>query len=51
MCNKLKTNSLALIDDWILEQVHMGSDHAADSAEARFMKELLKMEKSPFTVL
>ena len=48
---KLKSDVLTQIDEWILDEAQMVSDHGAVSAEARAMKELLKMDKSPLAGL
>ena len=43
----LKANVLMLIDEWILDEVQMACDHGAGSGEARAMKDLVKMDRSP----
>ena len=48
---ELKANVLTLIDEWILYEVQMACDHGVGYAEARVMKKLIKMEKSPLAGL
>ena len=48
---ELKADALTLLNDWILDEVQMACDHGAGSAEARTMKDLVRMDKSSLSGL
>ena len=47
----LKADALTLLNEWVLNEAQIVSDHAVGSAEDKTMKNLLKMEKTPLVTL